>query len=285
MAIWDPTFWEVNAPEAGWEPPAVDLALQGLLRGFDVPNVLPRDVVPTGLEGLWRGAETAAPAASAAASATGSGAEAVEQIDPALVETAVRSLGAGGGGSWWEPLRGALGTAEQVARQVAPVAQLGLGVLGGITGIQAMRQAAEQTRIARQAQQRMSEAAQPAVAAAQQLTPAGAAAVLGGALPPGLEAQVEQWKNDMRARLRQHAANAGLDDSTQLAQWEGLIDLQAQQLRQSLAQSLLAGGLEAVGAATGPESRVLTSALGQSQAAAQAVAEAQRRMMEYLARA
>jgi hypothetical protein len=30
---------------------------------------------------------------------------------------------------------------------------------------------------------------------------------------------------------------------------------------------------------------VLTSALGQSQAAAQAVAEAQRRMMEYLARA
>lgn len=148
-------------------------------------------------------------------------------------------MGGGGGGFSFGDLAG-------YAKQALPFLQLGSQGLGAYTGIQGMLEAGRQNKNLQAAQNTAQGVAAPALAAGQQLIPAGTQALLGGQLPPALESTVNQWMNNWRTQIRQFAARSGIDASTMLAQYEGLIQSQAQELRAQLAQGLLSAGTGAL---------------------------------------
>ncbi len=148
------------------------------------------------------------------------------------------SVPGGGGGSWLDTLSG-------YANQAMPFLRLGTQGLGAFAGIEGMMQAGRQNKYMQQAQKTAQQAAAPALAAQQALLPAGTSAMLGGALPPGLEAQVNQWANGAKAQARQYYAHAGIQDSTMMAEMDAYIDQLAQGMRAQYAQGLLTGGFQA----------------------------------------
>jgi hypothetical protein len=145
----------------------------------------------------------------------------------------------GGGGFNFSDISG-------YAKQALPFLQLGSAGLGAYTGIRGMQQAGQQQGFLTSAEKTAQSAAAPALAAGQQLLPAGTSALLGGNLPPALEATVNQWKNNWRTQLRQYAAKAGIPESTMMAQYEGIIESQAQELRAQLAQGMITSGTSAL---------------------------------------
>lgn len=219
---------------------------------------------------------------------------------------ALWSTGAPSG--WWDAITGTLssvaGAAERAmqaleptARALRPILQVGLPLVGGIATLGTMRRAGEAERAMRQAMEAqraavapLREVAAPAVQAAQQLTPAGAAALMGGALPPHLEAEVEQWRQGAMAQLRDLYGRMGLGTSTTMAELEAWTRQQADLMRAQLARNLLASGLEATGAgqqALRGAAEVASAAAGQAGqyagALQEAVAAAQKALWEYLA--
>lgn len=156
-------------------------------------------------------------------------------VDP----TAFSGAMGGGGGGFLSDLSG-------YAKQVLPLLQLGTQGLGAYTGIRGMLEGQQQQGYLNQAQKTAQQAAAPALAAGQQLIPAGTQALMGGQLPPALESTVNQWMNNWRTQIRQFAARSGIDASTMLAQYEGMIQEQAQQLRAQLAQGMIQSGTGAL---------------------------------------
>lgn len=145
----------------------------------------------------------------------------------------------GGGGFNFSDISG-------YAKQALPFLQLGTAGLGAYSGIRGMQQAGQQQGFLTGAEKTAQGAAGTALAAGQQLLPAGTQALMGGNLPPALEATVNQWKNNWRAQIRQYAAKAGIPESTMLAQYEGLIESQGQELHAQLAQGMIQSGTSAL---------------------------------------
>ena len=166
------------------------------------------------------------------------------------------------GGGFWESVGSGLTGAGNIARAAAPIAQLGTTGMGIWGGINQMNQGADQMRVLEQQQRQQQKMAAPAAASGGALTAAGSAALTGGALPPALEAQVEDWKNQSRMRYRQQLAAQGITDSSMAGQLEGWIELQAQKMRGELAGNLYGQGLSGISTAMGPSATVSQTALG-----------------------
>jgi hypothetical protein len=147
--------------------------------------------------------------------------------------------GARGGGGFLDQLGG-------YVKQALPFVKLGTEGLGAYSGIRGMMDAQQQRGFVTSAEKTAQAAGAPGLAAGQQLIPAGTQAVMGGALPPQLEATVNNWKNNWRQQLRNYYARAGVQDSTMMATIEQTIEAQAQELRAQLAGNLLQSGLGAV---------------------------------------
>ena len=150
------------------------------------------------------------------------------------------------------------GTIGGIARDVLPVAQLGVTGMGIASGIKAGQQASEQNKIlgrseanVERAQAGLERAAAPGVAAATALMPAGTAAMLGGPLPPNLEQEALGFERDTRARFRDFYARAGIPESTMEKEVETWISEQVAIKRNQLAASLLSAGGQAEQAAVG----------------------------------
>ncbi len=168
---------------------------------------------------------------------------------------------ASGAGDWFGSL---VNNPQNLLGTLGKVGQLGATGMGIASSIEGQKQAAQQVAMQKQAQQRLSAAAAPAVAAGGQLTPAGSQALQGGALPPELEAQVQQWKQRAIAEMNDRLAKMGITDSTMQQQYLMYIDQQEQIQRGQLAGQLYSGGLQGIQTGTGPESAVLSSATGQA---------------------
>lgn len=163
------------------------------------------------------------------------------------------ATGAGGGG-------GFLDTAAGFAKGIAPWAGLGLTGMGIASGIKGQQQGADQYKLLQKAQQFQQQTAAPAAAAGSALTSAGQQAMLGGPLPPQMEAQVQAWGEQARAQLRQYFAHAGISDSTMMQQMESWIVEQEQLMRNNLASSELSAGLAGISAAGGPATQMANTA-------------------------
>jgi hypothetical protein len=166
--------------------------------------------------------------------------------------------GAGGGGGWWDAM-GGIGGLAKAAGTAAQLGSTGMNIWGGI---EAMNRGKEQMGVLRQQQKQQQAMAAPAAASGGALTAAGSAALTGGALPPALEAQVEDWKNQSRMRYRQQLAAQGITDSSMAGQMEGWIELQAQKMRGELAGNLYGQGLAGVQTAMGPSVAASQTAMG-----------------------
>src|SRR5262245_50029692 len=147
--------------------------------------------------------------------------------------------GTPGGGSFFDQLGG-------YVKQALPFVKLGSEGLGAYAGIRGMMNAGQQQQFLTSAQRTAQQAGAPALAAGQAIVPAATQAVLGGPLPPQLEATVNNWKNNWRQQLRNYYARAGISDSTMSAQIEATIEAQAQELRAQLAQGMLQSGIGAL---------------------------------------
>lgn len=179
---------------------------------------------------------------------------------PAPVSNDFMGFGGGDkGGSWMDALSGAGSKIGGFASGALPFVKLGVAGMGAYEGVQAGKRASEQNDIMRTAQERTSAAAAPAVSAASALVPAGASAVMGGALPPHLETQAQQYERDLRARLADFYARAGIESSGQEEQEAAITSLVAS-YRQQLAQGILNSGLDASKTAIGGESNLISSA-------------------------
>lgn len=170
-------------------------------------------------------------------------------------------MGGGGGGpsSWMDTMSNIGSKIGGAASGALPFVKLGLGGLGAYEGIQAGNRASEQSDIMRKAQERTSAAAAPAVSAAAALVPAGTQGVLGGPLPPQLETQAQQYERDLRARLADFYAKAGIESTGQEEQ-EAAIQSLVASYRQQLAQGILNSGLDASKTGIGGESNLISSA-------------------------
>lgn len=176
--------------------------------------------------------------------------------------TAVDTGGGGGFGDWLGKLGGGIDALGAGAKSIAPLLGLGTTAMGIYGGIQQQRQGAQQMDVLRQQQRQQQQMAAPAAQAGGALTQAGQAALMGGSLPPALEAQVEDWKNRARMQYQQMLASSGQTDSSAALQYDAWLETQAQKLRGELAGNLYGQGLQGVQTALGPSATVSQTAMG-----------------------
>ena len=146
-----------------------------------------------------------------------------------------------------------------VAKAVTPLAGLASSGLGIANAISGMSQGAQAQRQLGQASRTQREIAATQLPQAEALTAAGSNAMLGGPLPSGLQAMVDDYKKRSKAQIDQYLAHAGISDSTVAAQWNMYIEQQAALYGQQLAAGLYGQGLQGLGVAGGGAS-ALTSA-------------------------
>jgi hypothetical protein len=194
---------------------------------------------------------------------------------------------------------GVLDWLNRMAAQWERPVRMGVTLLGGLTSGAMALQSARQQRMLERAQRaglemmRQQQAvAGPPQAAAAQLVPAGAAALTGGALPPGLEAQIDLWKRQQLAQLMDLAARLGITDSTALAQMRAELDARAEVLRTQLAEALMQRGLAAaqtaaaaLGGAAGTARGLETSITGQLASTDELLRRAQAELSSYIGQA
>ena len=172
------------------------------------------------------------------------------------------------GGNWFSNLFGSSGTGmnlNDVLGLTSKAAGLGSTILGGVGAIQNMNRGAEQNKMALGSERNLNRMGRDVSAASLPLVGAGSSALMGGALPPALEAQAKQLEEQMRARFRDYAVRNGIQDSTQMAQWESYVDQQIQIMRGQLAQNLYSSGLQGVQGAYAPTvatGQIATAAMG-----------------------
>jgi hypothetical protein len=177
----------------------------------------------------------------------------------AMSAPASAGMTGGGGGSWFSDLMGGVGAG---ARAVTPLLGIGTAGLGLYSGIKGMQDAADMKEQNRESMDMQRSAASTALGSGSALTNAGTAAMMGGPLPEGLEAQAQQWEDAYRAQVRTYLAKAGQTTSTAMTQWEPYIKQQAAMYRQQLAGGLLQPGTSNLNVASGAASR----AVGHNQA-------------------
>ncbi len=181
---------------------------------------------------------------------------------PLISEPTISDTGGGGFGDWIGKLGGGVESLGKFAKSAAPILGLGTTAMGIYGGINQMQQGKEQMGILRQQQRQQQQMAAPAAQAGGALTQAGASALTGGALPPALEAQVEDWKNRARMQYKQMLASQGMTDSSAALQYDAWLETQAQKLRGELAGNLYGQGLQGVQTALGPSATVSQTAMG-----------------------
>jgi hypothetical protein len=172
--------------------------------------------------------------------------------------------GGGGEGGWWSNLTGGLGKmldpVASAAKAISPIAGLGAagaGIAGSIMGMKQGGQARAAQQQAMGTQRDVSRAVLPSATA---LTQEGAAAMLGGPLPSGIQAQVDDFKRKSKAEINQYLSHAGIADSTMMAQWDAYIEQQATLYGQQLSQGLYGQGLQGLGVAGSGASALSSSA-------------------------
>jgi len=182
-----------------------------------------------------------------------------------------------GGGFDWGSLFKTIGSGvADFSRVAAPALGLGIGLTGAVRGVQAASEAGKQQNILHEAQKQEQRIAEPAANYAAAVIPAAQTAVLGGPLPPGLEAQVDKFRRDAISRYRDYFSRAGISDSTMMQQVESMVDEQAVILRSQLAERLATSGFEGSRVALGPEQAVADQATRQLGTTGAAIADANR---------
>lgn len=175
---------------------------------------------------------------------------------------------------------GFFGTLSKFASEALPFLRLGAPILGAYAAGSALNRAGQQQGALDRAQRTSESAAAPGVAAAGELIPAGTKALMGGALPPELESQVNAYINNARTRARQALAKMGLTSSDAAVQMDAWIEQQAQELRAKLAAGLLQSGTGAIPpGVTGQAGQIASS---QSATINQAMQEANRALYALL---
>jgi len=185
--------------------------------------------------------------------------------DTPVFSTGGSNFDGGGGSSWLSSLGSGLGSAlTKAAPLISPALSLGQAGLGLYSGIKGMQQGAEQNAMQKAAIKNQQQVTQAALAPGQQLTAAGTAALMGGRLPEGLESQLDQWKTQQLAQIRDYLAKSGQGNSSTLQQWEAYINGQVPAMRAQLAQGLLQPGGNLLQTASSGASR-MTGSLQASQ--------------------
>lgn len=164
--------------------------------------------------------------------------------------------GGGGGGSWmpnldgskvWEGVKGGWQDAAKLGKEALPFAQLGTAGLGAWSGVNAAKQASEQQKIQRHAQQLQEQAAVPLTNFGQSQIKAAQA----GQVPQAVEAQIQQWKQGAMQQVRDLFARMGIPTGTSETSAEQLVEQQAVAMRANWLQSEAQQGVGALSAATG----------------------------------
>ena len=180
----------------------------------------------------------------------------------------------------WDPVSKGVTGLGQVAKTVLPIAQLGAGVMGGLTSYKAAGEMGEQAKGARESQQLQQEMARQTAGAAAPLTQFGTRELgraEAGQLPPAIEQRITLWIQGAKQKVHDYLARAGQGDSSTLKAWDAWIDLQAEAARAAAIQDqerIAIGSLQAGAGA-------LAGAGGQAGAAAGG-AEAQMQGLEAL---
>lgn len=86
-----------------------------------------------------------------------------------------------------------------------------------------------------------------------------------GTLQPWEQSAIDQYTKQSKAQMRQQMANAGISDSTMMAEEEAKIDQNATQLYGNFMQTTLQNGMQALGYAVGPTTTLLNTQLKQDQ--------------------
>ncbi len=168
-------------------------------------------------------------------------------------------------------IKGAASDFGSVAKAALPFVQLGTAGLGIASGVKGGQQLAEQTNIAKRAEQRQEQIAGHAASAAapleafsqQQLNLAQQ-----GKLDPATEAQLAQWAQGWKQKIADFAAKSGQGNSEQVIAWNQWIDQQVIAARQQGIQAMESGAVGAAGTAGGILSAGAGAAGGAGAAAA-----------------
>src|ERR1043166_1648917 len=138
---------------------------------------------------------------------------------------------------------------SSVAKSVAPILGVGSSALGIANSVNTMKGAGQTQQAQKQAMGTERDISRAALPAATNLVNAGSTAMLGGPLPSGIQAQVDDFKRKGMAEVNAYLSHAGIADSTMMAQWQMYIDQQATLYGQQLAQGLYGQGLQGLNTA------------------------------------
>lgn len=173
--------------------------------------------------------------------------------------------------SWFSNLMGGLGNIVSQGRGFGGVldtlgkaGQLGATGLGVYGTIKNMQQGAEDQKVAKEMRSAVRQYAEPAAARGNTLAEAGASALMGADLPPALQAQVDQYKAALLARLRDQYARSGVDVSTMMPQAEQYANQQAMAFAAQLASNLYNQGGQGVNTGINAFGNLAATAQGQS---------------------
>lgn len=156
------------------------------------------------------------------------------------------------------------------AKGVLPVAQVGAAGLGAVSSIQAAKQAAEQTRVARAGQQMAERALAPMTAFGEDAI----ARAQAGEIPEAQQAEIDQWAAAAKQQARDYLARAGQGDSSALRDWEDWIDARAVAMRNTALQGITSQGLDALGGAASGGTAIAQGATGRGDALQNLIAQA-----------
>ena len=173
--------------------------------------------------------------------------------NPTVDVGATASSGSNALSDWWNS-DNKMGSLSNIAKEVLPIAQLGMAGLGAAQGIYGAIQSGKQGQIVSQAQKRQGQIAESQQGAAKQaqdyaspIFQGGAdatARALRGEVPGGVEAQIQEWRRGALQLARDQMARSGGGSSSQLASWEAWIERQATSMRGAWIKDQLDYGLK-----------------------------------------
>lgn len=191
------------------------------------------------------------------------------------------------GSNWWADLTGGLnkflGNAGSFAKTIGPIAQLGATGAGIGASIMGMKQAGQNQQLQRQAMNTQRDISRAVLPSATNLTEQGASAMLGGPLAPGIQAEVDAWKQKAQAEINSYLAHAGIQDSTMMAQWQAYIDQQGYLLGQQLSSGLYGQGLQGLGVAGQGASALASTATNMNAGVPSSIADANKALAQLTA--
>lgn len=153
-----------------------------------------------------------------------------------------------------------------IAKQVTSPGGIGdvvsLAGAGGnlFASINAQNQAGEQLDMQKKAEKQAVAATDPLRAGGSTVLAAGNSAMMGGNLPPNLEAQVQQMESAQIQQIRQTMANMGLAGSTMEQQMIEDMKARTLQYRNQIAQNLAQTGQSEISAGVAPLAGVAATA-------------------------